>query len=76
MKITATGLFRTKNILIAVIIICFSTNAWAYLDPGTGSYIFQIVAAAVLGSFFALKMYWKRIVSFFKNRKNREDSEQ
>lgn len=37
-----------------------------YLDPGSGSYILQILLAALLGSAFAIKMYWKKLVSFFR----------
>ncbi len=37
-----------------------------YLDPGSGSYILQILLAALLGGAFAIKMYWKKLTSFFK----------
>ena len=36
-------------------------NAFAYLDPGTGSYVLQIFIATVVGSFFAIKIYWENI---------------
>jgi len=36
-----------------------------YLDPGSGSFIIQILLAALLGSAFAIKMYWKKIKSIF-----------
>jgi hypothetical protein len=49
---------------------------YAYLDPGTGSYVLQMAMAAVLGSLFAIKMFWKRIVAFiqglFSGSKNEE----
>jgi hypothetical protein len=32
-------------------------NAHAYLDPGTGSVILQVVAAGVLGALFTFKNY-------------------
>ena len=38
----------------------------AYIDPGTGSYVLQVIAAGVLGAMFALKMFWHRIVGFFR----------
>lgn len=38
----------------------------AYLDPGSGSYIFQILLAGLVGSLFAIKLYWRKIISFFK----------
>ncbi len=43
-----------------------------YLDPGTGSFIIQILLAGLLGIGVAVKVYWKKIVSFFKG--NKEDS--
>ena len=36
--------------------------AHAYIDPGTGSFLLQLLAAAVLGSLFGIKMAWRRIV--------------
>jgi len=43
-------------------------RAYAYLDPGTGSYILQIVMASLLGSIFALKLCWGRIKLFVQAR--------
>jgi hypothetical protein len=36
-----------------------------YLDPGSGSYLIQLLLAASLGGAFAIKIYWKRITAFF-----------
>ena len=36
----------------------------AYLDPGTGSYIFQLLIAGLLGFLFIIKTYWSRIKGF------------
>lgn len=36
----------------------------AYLDPGTGSYIFQILIAGLVGTGFAVKMFWLQIKTF------------
>ena len=33
----------------------------AYLDPGTGSLIFQAILGALLGGLMALKLFWSRI---------------
>ncbi len=38
----------------------------AYLDPGTGSLILQMLIASILGVFFVLKNFWKRVLFFFK----------
>jgi hypothetical protein len=39
--------------------------AHAYLDPGSGSYIFQIIIGALLGAAFAVKIYWRKLKAFF-----------
>ncbi len=44
---------------IAVLLCC--GRAYAYLDPGTGSYVLQIVIAAAAGAAFTLKLFWRRI---------------
>lgn len=38
---------------------------YAYLDPGTGSYFFQLIIAALLGGLFAIKLFWNSIKAFF-----------
>ena len=37
----------------------------AYIDPGTGSLILQILLAVVVGAGFAVKIFWTKIMSFF-----------
>jgi hypothetical protein len=40
-------------------------EALAYLDPGTGSAVIQMVIAGVMGALFVVKMYWRKLVAFF-----------
>lgn len=40
-----------------------------YLDPGSGSFIIQMILAGFLGIAVAVKIYWKKIVAFFKKNK-------
>jgi len=42
---------------------------WLYIDPGSGSYLVQVVIAAVLGAAFWIKMSWQRIKAFFGGHK-------
>jgi hypothetical protein len=37
----------------------------AYLDPGTGSYLIQILIAGLLGMMLAVKGVWINIKAFF-----------
>jgi uncharacterized membrane protein len=57
-----------------------STPSYAYLDPGTGSYMLQLLIGVLIGAAFAIKFYWKKIWSFLTNRrskrqKNEEEAE-
>lgn len=36
-----------------------------YIDPGSGSYILQLIIAAVLGVSFFFKNFWLWVKSFF-----------
>jgi hypothetical protein len=60
---------RNRLFLLAVMVTAFSTvmlpTAQAYLDPGSGSFIFQAVIAGALGISVALKVFWGRIAAFF-----------
>jgi hypothetical protein len=40
--------------------------AHAYLDPGTGSAVLQIVIATLMGALFVTKTYWRKLVTFFR----------
>ena len=53
-----------QTIFIAVLIV-FSPQAFAYLDPGTGSIILQGLIAGIAVVGFTIKTYWYKILSFF-----------
>ena len=40
-------------------------DAFAYIDPTTGSYIFQAIITIVLTAAFVLKSYWQRLRAMF-----------
>jgi hypothetical protein len=46
----------------------FSKPAFAYLDPGTGSYVVQVLIGVVLAASVTIKVYWKKITNFFTKR--------
>lgn len=41
----------------------------AYLDPGSGSFLIQLLLAGGLGAAFLLKTYWRKIKSLFSKNK-------
>jgi hypothetical protein len=66
-------------VLAIVIQILFVRDAQAYLDPGTMSLIFQMIAASVLGALVALKVYWRRVSAsirgIFSSKKEEEEEQ-
>lgn len=46
--------------------IVFGRLILSYLDPGTGSFIIQLLIGGLLSSLFLVKVFWKRITSVFK----------
>ena len=62
-------------VLTLFVLSLFPSVAFAYLDPGTGSYLFQVLVGAFLGSLFAIKIFWRNIRTFITNRFNRSASE-
>jgi hypothetical protein len=57
-------------IIMFVVCVVFPTNAYAYLDPGTGSLIIQATIASVAAMGYIIKIYWNKIVGFFLRKKN------
>ncbi len=57
------------NTLIIIFLssLFFPQKAYAYLDPGSMSFIIQIILAIIAGGIFGAKLFWKNIKSFFKN---------
>ena len=51
---------------VVFILVSFPADAFAYLDPGTGSYIVQLAIGFLLGSLWAIKMGWHRIKAFLR----------
>lgn len=47
-------------------------SAHAYIDPGSGSFIFQVLIGGLLAGAVAVKHFWRRIVSFFTRRSSGE----
>ena len=59
-------------VLVLLIVFC-PARALAYLDPGTGSYVVQLVIAGAVSALFAVKIFWKglkdKISNIFKRDK-------
>jgi hypothetical protein len=60
--------WRFKVVLSGVFLFFLSArSAAAYIDPGTGSYLFQLLAAGLLSSLFFMKTIIRSVKKVFKN---------
>ena len=51
----------------------FSRPAFAYLDPGTGSIMLQLLLGGVAGGLVVAKLYWHKLKGFFVRDTSGED---
>jgi hypothetical protein len=62
-------------LLLTLLLLALPSIAHAYLDPGTGSYVVQLLIGTVLGGLFALGVFWRRVVASFKRLFKRRSSD-
>jgi hypothetical protein len=53
-------------VLIIALSVALPQKAYAYIDPGTGSYLFQLLMAAVFVGIFGVRILWGKIKAFSK----------
>ena len=59
----------TKIGLLASVASLICTGpAWAYLDPGTGSMMLQLLLGGIAGAMVVGKLYWHRFRQFVTSR--------
>ena len=51
----------------------FSLLSFAYLDPGSGSFILQVLVASLVGIGFALRSYWSKLIKIFRKDQTEEE---
>lgn len=49
--------------LLSVLVLAAASGS-AYIDAGSGSYIFQLLVGAFVGAALAVKVFWRRIRAF------------
>jgi hypothetical protein len=61
-------MMQSSNILwaLSISMVLPVSEANAYIDAGTVSMALQVVVGAIAGGLMATKLYYRRIVSFFK----------
>ncbi len=57
-------IFFITNIITIFLIV---TNAYAYLDPGSGSFILQVIIGFLAALSASFLYYWTKVKNFFSN---------
>ena len=58
--------------LAVAVLLLTPSNAWAYIDPGTGSYLFQLTAAAFFAGAYTVRRYWQTLKEIIKGLRHRQ----
>jgi hypothetical protein len=58
--------------IVLLLLVISERSAEAYIDPGTASYVFQVIAGAILGGVFLLRTYWSRVVTTVRSLVSRD----
>lgn len=65
------------KIIITVLLLLFVTDTKAYLDPGTGSMLLQVILGGVAAVGVAIKLYWHKLrVAIGAGRKEVSEDDQ
>ena len=66
-----------RKCVLAFSVLCFSlfmtSTAYAYLDPGAGSMLLQILLGGLAGLVVILKLYWRRFLAMFGIGKRKKE---
>ena len=59
------GFLQFPIFLSVIFIMAFAVPAYAYLDPGTGSLVFQAVVVVFLTVAATVRIWWAKLKSIF-----------
>jgi hypothetical protein len=60
------------KILAAMFLLVPLASAFAYVDPGTGSMIIQVVIAVLVGGAAFIGAFWRKL---FRRRRDKDDDQ-
>jgi hypothetical protein len=62
---SAKSVVKLTFLTVAAFFFLAPMPAFAYLDPGAGSYVIQFLLAGFAATGFFIRVFWQRIKSFF-----------
>lgn len=60
-----------RGLAVTLAVVANTNSAFAYLDPGAGSFALQMIAAGLLAAGASVKVYWARLKEFFGGLRRR-----
>ncbi len=64
------------RIFITILLLLIFTDAVAYLDPGTGSMLLQVILGGIAAVGVAIKLYWHKLRAAFGMAKKEETEDE
>jgi hypothetical protein len=64
----------TTFLVVLLYGVSLTQDALAYLDPGSGSMMLQLLLGGVVGIAAILKLYWNAFADLFRRKKQQNDS--
>jgi hypothetical protein len=64
----------TTFLVVLLYTVSLTQDALAYLDPGSGSMMLQLLLGGVVGIAAILKLYWNSFASLFRRKKHQDNS--
>jgi hypothetical protein len=69
--------FQINRLVLCFIVACvFPNQAFAYVDPGSGALLLQMLIGGGVGALFYLRIYWSKIKTFIFWRRKPEQSDE
>ena len=67
---------RMMRLIASLVLLMVFTDAFAYLDPGTGSMLLQVILGGVAAVGVAIKLYWHKLrVAFGMPKKEQPEDD-
>ncbi len=64
------------RIFTTVLLLLIFTDAVAYLDPGTGSMLLQVILGGIAALGVAIKLYWHKLRAAFGMARKKETEDE
>lgn len=64
---------KTISLLALIVLLATAAPAYAYLDPGSGSMMVQLLLGGVAGAVVIVRLYWARLLTILGLRRDKTD---